>query len=91
MGDKNHQWKGDSASKYAFHRRLYSRLGKPSKCSVCGTTDAEHYDYANLTGNYEDISDYAAMCRSCHWKFDLKIENITKNRKSAGEGAAKYA
>ena len=75
-GENNHSWKGDGASKYAFHRRLYSRLGKPRYCSVCGTRDAKHYDYANLTGNYQDIGDYAPMCRSCHWKFDDKVLNI---------------
>jgi len=75
-GKKNHMWKGDGASKCAFHRRLYSRYGKPKKCSECGSVDAKHYDYANLTGKYEDISDYAPMCRSCHWKYDAKILNI---------------
>ncbi len=80
-GENNHLWKGDEASKYAFHRRLYSRFGKPSCCSRCGTTESEHYDYANLTGRYEDLDDYAPMCRSCHWKYDRKIENITKNRR----------
>lgn len=82
-GPANHMWKGDDASKYAFHRRLYSRYGKPAACSVCGTTDAKHYDYANLTGHYEDIEDYAPMCRSCHWKYDDKIRNITDNRRDA--------
>lgn len=80
FGDKNHAWKGDDASKIAFHRRLYSRFGKPVCCSVCGTTEAEHYDYANLSGRYEDISDYAPMCRSCHWKYDDKVLNITHVR-----------
>jgi Mn-dependent DtxR family transcriptional regulator len=77
-GPNNHAWKGDGASNYAFHRRLYSRYGKPSKCRVCGTEDAKHYDYANLTGRYEDLDDYAPMCRSCHWKYDDKVSNITK-------------
>jgi predicted Zn-ribbon and HTH transcriptional regulator len=75
-GKNNHAWKGDDASKQALHRRLYSRHGKPSKCSECGTEDASHYDYANITGHYEDMDDYAPMCRSCHWKFDDKINNI---------------
>ena len=81
LGECNHQWKGNDASKYALHRRLYSRFGKPCKCSVCGTTTAKHYDYANLTGNYEDLNDYAPMCRSCHWKYDNKINNIHHMRK----------
>ena len=79
-GEANHSWRGDEASKYAFHRRLYSRHGKPSKCSQCGTTEAEHYDYANLTGHYEDLNDYAPMCRSCHWKYDEKHKNFTSNK-----------
>jgi len=70
-------WKADEAGKQAFHRRLYALHGKPAKCTVCGTTDSNHYDYANLSGRYEDLNDYAAMCRSCHWKYDDKITNIT--------------
>ena len=80
-GDANHNWKGNKAGKQAFHRRLYSRFGKPNKCSVCGTTKAECYDYANLTGKYEVLEDYAPMCRSCHWKYDDKIQNITGQRR----------
>lgn len=86
-GKNNHKWKGDEASKYAFHRRLYSRHGKPCKCAKCGTTEAGHYDYANLTGRYEDIEDYAPMCRSCHWKFDAKINNIKHMRRDADDQA----
>lgn len=80
-GDKNHQWKAEDASKDALHRRLYSRFGKPCKCSACGTEDSKHYDYANLTGRYEDLDDYAPMCRSCHWKYDMKINNIKSMRR----------
>jgi hypothetical protein len=76
-GEKNSYWKADAAGKQAFHRRLYALYGKPTKCTVCRTTESEHYDYANLSGRYEDINDYAAMCRSCHCKYDDKITNIT--------------
>ena len=75
-GDKNHEWKGDDAGYQALHRRLYSRFGKPRICGVCGTTSAKNYDYANLTGPYEDLDDYLPMCRSCHSRFDRKIENL---------------
>lgn len=76
-GDLNHMWKGDEASINKFHTRLYRRLGKPSKCDVCLTTDKnKSYDWANLTGNYSDISDFKRMCRSCHWKYDKKILNL---------------
>jgi len=73
----NHMWKGDMASKVAFHRRLDSRYGKPKKCEVCGTTDETRcYDWANLTGKYEDETDYMRMCRSCHWIYDDKGRNF---------------
>lgn len=81
FGNRNHAWKGDRASRYAFHRRLYTRYGKPFKCSVCRTTQAKHYDYASLNGRYEDLTDYAPMCRSCHSKYDKKILNITTKRR----------
>jgi hypothetical protein len=77
-GHNNHAWKGGEAGKQAFHRRLYSRFGKPSSCAECGTDDpSRHYDYANLTGLYESLNDYAPMCRSCHWKYDGTIANIS--------------
>ena len=75
-GEMNARWKGGEASKQAFHRRLYARYGKPIKCGKCGTESAKHYDYANLTGRYQDLSDYMPMCRSCHWKYDQKHLNF---------------
>lgn len=80
-GSANHMWKGDGASKCALHRRLYSRYGKPKKCEVCGTESAKNYDYANLSGEYEALSDYIPMCRSCHWKFDRKHLNFQGGEK----------
>lgn len=79
-GENNDNWKGDDAGKQAFHRRLYSRYGKPSICGACGTTKSKNYDYASLTGKYNDIEDYLPMCRSCHSKYDDKILNIKHMR-----------
>jgi hypothetical protein len=76
LGDKNHKWKGDDASKQAFHRRLYARHGKPTECAVCGTKTAKVFDYANLTGKYHRLDDYAPMCRSCHAVYDGKWKNF---------------
>jgi hypothetical protein len=86
-GECNASWKGNNAGKQALHRRLYAKHGKPNKCSKCGTTSAHHYDYANLTGRYANIDDYAAMCRSCHWKYDTKINNIKHMRRDADDQA----
>lgn len=81
-GDKNHQWKGDGASYTAFHFRVEREFGKPMECEVCGTCDENKtYDWANLSGRYEDVTDYKRMCRSCHWKYDDRIVNIAHSRK----------
>lgn len=86
-GERNSYWRGSNACYQAFHRRLYAKFGKPAKCAKCGTDSAGHYDYANLSGRYEDITDYLPMCRSCHWKFDKKILNIKHMRSDAGESS----
>lgn len=79
-GSKNHMWKGNDAGYSAFHFRVERLKGKPRKCEVCGSVDlSKAYDWANLTGRYEDPNDYKRMCRSCHWKHDKKINNILKN------------
>jgi len=71
IGEEHPLWKGDNAGYFAFHARLPVRRGKPSKCEVCGTTDPQkHYDWANLTGRYEDMEDYKRMCRKCHRQYD---------------------
>lgn len=75
-GEKNASWKGNEAGRCAFHRRLYALYGKPSKCGKCGTESANNFDYANLTGRYEDINDYMPMCRSCHAIYDHKHRNF---------------
>lgn len=81
-GEKNSSWKGELAGYHAFHRRLYAARGRPSNCEVCGTSDPERsYDYANLSGRYQDMADYKAMCRSCHWKYDGRVFNIRHMRK----------
>ena len=76
-GSANKNWKGNGAGYQAFHRRLDSVNGRPRKCEVCGTTDSERkYDWANLSGRYDDPSDYKRMCRSCHWKHDGTHKNF---------------
>ncbi|TGD82852.1 hypothetical protein [Hymenobacter wooponensis] len=70
-GEANHMWKAGDASYTAFHHRVESLRGKPMRCEVCGTEDeSANYDWANLTGNYQDPQDYKRMCRSCHRQFD---------------------
>lgn len=77
-GKLNKMWKGDNAGYTALHYRVEKIRGKPKKCEVCGSEKAQKYEWANLTGNYKDPTDYKRMCSSCHAKHDNKIKNITK-------------
>ena len=75
VGERNHMWKGRDAKYKAFHLRVKTIKGRASDfgCAICGTKDQSHwYDWANLTGKYDDIDDYLPMCRSCHRKYDMK-------------------
>lgn len=79
-GEKNHMWAGDDAGYKALHLRVYARRGAPSSCSVCGTTEASRYEWANLTGNYQDVNDYQRMCVTCHRQFDAARRRATGMR-----------
>jgi len=80
LKENNSSWKGDNATYAAFHYRVEKERGKPHYCSVCGTMDKNRYEWANLTGNYNDINDYARMCIPCHRKYDLiRRKKINKN------------
>lgn len=77
-GSSSRSWKGDKASYGAFHLRVESSRGKPQLCGECGVSGPGHkYEWANLTGSYEDINDYMRMCVGCHRKFDAKRRRET--------------
>lgn len=70
-GPANTTWKGDQAGYQALHVRVAVARGKPKRCERCGTTDPrKRYEWANLTGQYDDVNDYERMCVSCHRAFD---------------------
>jgi len=70
-GPANHMWRGNDAGYQALHLRVAQARGTPSQCARCGSTDPERvYEWANLTGRYEDVGDYERMCRSCHRQYD---------------------
>lgn len=68
-GQHNDSWKGDHATYSAFHARVYAARGAPSLCQHCARTEGR-FEWANVSGSYEDISDYIRLCCSCHRKFD---------------------
>lgn len=71
IGERNDSWKGDAAGYAALHLRVQAARGKPANCERCGLDDpAARYEWANLTGRYEDVNDYQRMCISCHRSYD---------------------
>ena len=72
-GDRNHKWRGNDVGYTAAHGRVRRARGKPSDYS-CAHADGSctgRMEWANLTGNYPDISDYAPMCASHHKRYDF--------------------
>ena len=53
-----------------YHRRLHQKRGLPSFCEHCKTTTATRYEWANISGHFEDVNDYKRLCKSCHSRFD---------------------
>ena len=82
LRENNDSWKGDAASYTAMHLRVYVQRGRPSQCSKCGKCGPGRYEWANLTGNYADVHDYARMCVPCHRKFDSQRRQETGRRTS---------
>jgi len=81
--------KKDSDPYWRYHARVRSKRGSPKLCQVCGENDKRKwYDWANLTGNYDDPDDYMRMCRRCHREYDKKREkkggDLDAERKQAG-------
>ena len=69
-----HIIKGDPPVDPAYarqHNAVRKARGAPQECAHCGTTDPDKiYEWANLTGDYENVDDYERMCRSCHRAYD---------------------
>jgi hypothetical protein len=71
--ERNDSWLGDEAGYSAMHLRVITARGRPSRCACCDTTDlAIRYEWANLSGHYEDINDYARLCPRCHRRLDAR-------------------
>lgn len=71
VGERNHMWRGGEAKYQALHLRVEAARGKPNRCACCDTADpSQRYEWANLSGRYEDINDYARLCVPCHRRVD---------------------
>lgn len=70
-GDQSPNWIGRDAGYQTLHTRVEAARGKPQRCGCCDSVEpGRRYDWANLSGRYELLSDYVRMCRSCHKRFD---------------------
>lgn len=79
--DRNPRWKGPAAGYKALHQRVEQARGKPSRCDRCSNDDpAARYEWANLTGRYDDVDDYERMCVPCHRRFDLPRQHPNPKR-----------
>ena len=58
-----------------MHLRVKYHRGKAATC-VWGCESVTGFQWANLTGDYNDINDYANMCRSCHKRFYLAVASM---------------
>lgn len=68
-GQDHPRWKGDNVGYHALHSWIRRCLGKLSKCSQCGTTQAKRFEWANISGKYKrDLLDWRRLCVSCHRK-----------------------
>jgi hypothetical protein len=88
-GADNHMWRGNVAGYKALHHRVESVRGKPQECHMCGTFVVGRYEWANLTGAYDDVTDYERMCVSCHRSFDDERRATTGELTSTWGGDAR--
>lgn len=87
-GSANAYWRGGDATYAAFHKRVEVERGKPAKCSSCDTTEPQRYEWANLTGHYDDVNDYIRLCTPCHRRFDGRRREVTGRPTSPRGGDA---
>jgi hypothetical protein len=68
-GVKHWNYKENAGYK-ALHIRVSKLRGKADMCENNSNHKA-WFEWANLTGNYNDINDYKKLCRSCHKNYDF--------------------
>lgn len=51
-----------------LHRHVREQRGSANKCG--NGCESSRYQWANLTGDYDNVQDYIMMCEPCHIRFD---------------------
>lgn len=81
--ENNPMWLGDKVKMSGLHDWVYVRLGNPSKCELCSTTEDRVYHWANKSGEYRrDIADWLRLCVPCHRKYDGSMFKAWITRKA---------
>lgn len=76
LGENNTNWKGDKVGYHALHMWIVRNYGKPMECEQCGTE--RNIEWANKSQQYlRERDDWLQLCKSCHKKYDMKINNRT--------------
>lgn len=76
-GENNGKWTGEDASPRAIHKRLNKKIGK-AKNYKCVDCDKQAEDWSNNKNHIytENPEDYSPRCKSCHKKYDKKINKL---------------
>jgi hypothetical protein len=86
-GSTHYAWKGERAGYQAKHLRVAHVRGSAPSC-IWGCIETKRFEWANLTGDYEDPDDYAAMCISCHRRYDDARRSMEEGFKKHPRGAS---
>lgn len=63
-------WKGDAVGYAGLHKWIGRKLGKPSLCEHCHTTEGR-FEWANKSQEYKrDLDDWLRLCVKCHRNYD---------------------
>lgn len=76
-GADNKNWRGENAGYNAKHHRVQRLKGKADSC-LWGCEDTYRYEWASMTGDYDNPDDYVAMCVLCHRRYDRAVISMTK-------------
>ena len=75
-GKKHYLWKGDKVGYSRLHFWIRRWKGKANHCEICGATDKQRYQWANIDHKYRRVfKDYIPMCVSCHDIYDILFNN----------------
>lgn len=75
--EDNPQWRGDDAGYWSIHKWVGRHFEKTGICEHCG--EEKTTEWANGDHTYRRVrEDWLELCRSCHWRMDGRIKNITK-------------